>query len=65
MNPSTLTATGAADSLARKWGIEADLTPLARQEQAFNDMVANARKFDGSFEAARDRFQAAIRGEMK
>lgn len=35
-----------------------DLTPLASREQAFNDMIANARKFDGSYEAAKARFDS-------
>lgn len=60
MNAATLPMTCTADSLARKWGVSVDLAPLARQEQAFNDMMANARNFDGSYEAARERFQAAI-----
>ena len=53
-------AASTLDAFAKKWGVSVDLTSLARQEQAFHDMLATARNFDGSYEAARDRFRAAI-----
>lgn len=59
MNAQSLPATQTLDTLAQKWGIEIDLTPLARQEIAFAEMLASAGKFDGSYEAAKARFDAA------
>ncbi len=42
-----------------------DLTPLAIREQAFADMIANARKFDGSYEAAKARFEGQDNGKAE
>ncbi len=42
-----------------------DLTPLASREQAFADMIANARKFDGSYEAAKARFEGQDNGKAE
>lgn len=55
MSP-TLPLTAALSPLAAEHGL--DLTPFALREQAFNDMLASARKFDGSYEEARARFEA-------
>lgn len=64
MSP-TLPLTAALSPLADEQGV--DLTPFALREQAFNDMLASARKFDGSYELAKARFEAAaiFDGETK
>ena len=62
MSP-TLPMTAALSPLATKQGH--DLTPLARAEHAFNDMLSSVRKFDGSYEEAKARFDAAIKGENR
>lgn len=53
-NPKNLPMTSALLPFADGF----DLTPFAYREQAFNDMLASARKFDGSFEEAKARFDA-------
>ena len=57
MMKQTLAMTAALSPLAHEHVV--DLTPLAMREMAFNDMLASARKFDGSYEAAKARFDQA------
>lgn len=67
MNTANLPMTGALSDLAAKAGVEFsdEMAPLARSEMAFNDMLANAGKFDGSFEEAQARFHAAIGNDRR
>lgn len=53
---AALPLTAALSPLAAEQGL--DLTPFALREQAYADMLASARKFDGSYEEAKARFEA-------
>lgn len=58
--------TGGLSTLAIQWGVELDLTPLAAAEMAFNDMLAAAlARDDCAYEAARKRFEAANRPDLR
>ncbi len=56
-----MTVTGTLSSLADKWGLEVDLTPLARREQAYSDMLAAAlARDDTAWNEAKARFHAPV-----
>lgn len=58
MNTETMPLTAALASMAKQCDV--DLTPLARQEMAFNDMVAAAlARDDAAWDRAKARFEEA------
>jgi hypothetical protein len=52
------------DAFAKRWGVSVDLAPLARQEQAFNDMMAAAlARDDAAWAEAKARFE--VKGTVR
>lgn len=58
MSPGSLPLTAALSAEAKALGVEHDLTRFSLREQAFSELCAAMFKDDGSFEAAKARFDA-------